>query len=354
MPDKYMLDSQKLIYHTQRVAAWDKGDDICPIYMEVGLTNACNHRCIFCAFDYLNYQSIYLDTSRLKVFLAKAASRGLKSIMLAGEGEPLLHKDIVEIVNFAKECGLDIAITTNGVLLTKTISELLIPKLSWIKFSLDAATIETHTRIHNCNPGDYKKILANIKAASVIKKTTGSKCAIGVQFLLLPDNEKEVISAAITSKVIGADYFVVKPFTKHPMGTADFRNSVEFNNQKKIIEEFNRISDTNFSAIYRENAMSKLGNDKDYAQCYGFRFWAYLAANGDLYACSAFLGDRDFSYGNIYDSSLDNIWDSEKRKEVINKMYRLDVNKCREVCRLDEINRYLWEIKHPHEHVNFI
>jgi len=23
-------------------------------------------------------------------------------------------------------------------------------------------------------------------------------------------------------------------------------------------------------------------------------------------------------------------------------------------CRMDEINRYLWELKHPHPHVNFV
>ena len=32
----------------------------------------------------------------------------------------------------------------------------------------------------------------------------------------------------------------------------------------------------------------------------------------------------------------------------------LDVTKCRQVCRLDKINSYLWELIHPGHHVNFI
>ena len=39
----------------------------------------------------------------------------------------------------------------------------------------------------------------------------------------------------------------------------------------------------------------------------------------------------------------------------MDRINSLDINKvCREACRLDEINKYLYEIKHPGEHVNFI
>ena len=47
MADKIRMDSHKLIYHPERVAAWKRGENIYPIELEIGLTNACNHRCIF-------------------------------------------------------------------------------------------------------------------------------------------------------------------------------------------------------------------------------------------------------------------------------------------------------------------
>ena len=57
MSDNIRIDSHKLIYHPDAVAGWLKGENIYPIEIEIGLTNACNHRCTFCAVDYTGYKS---------------------------------------------------------------------------------------------------------------------------------------------------------------------------------------------------------------------------------------------------------------------------------------------------------
>ncbi len=62
-----------------------------------------------------------------------------------------------------------------------------------------------------------------------------------------------------------------------------------------------------------------------------------------------------FYYGNINDESFETIWNGEKRKkslEYVNK--ELDTSRCRVNCRMDKINKYLWNLKHPVDHVNFI
>ena len=56
MAEDIRMDSHKLIYHPERVAEWLSGQQIYPIEMEVGLSGTCNHRCIFCAVDYMEYK----------------------------------------------------------------------------------------------------------------------------------------------------------------------------------------------------------------------------------------------------------------------------------------------------------
>ena len=121
--DKIRMDSHKLLYHPKRVSDWMDGKNIYPIELEIGLTNACNHRCIFCAVDYTGYKPDYLDSRLLMENLEGLAVKGVKSIIYAGEGEPLLHKDAPELINKTKSLGIDTAMSTNGVLFTPEVSK---------------------------------------------------------------------------------------------------------------------------------------------------------------------------------------------------------------------------------------
>ena len=58
---------------------------------------------------------------------------------------------------------------------------------------------------------------------------------------------------------------------------------------------------------------------------------------------------------NFYEQTFEEIWHSERKRQVISVFENTDINRiCREACRLDEINKYLYQLKHPGEHVNFI
>ena len=353
--DEFRVDSHKLMYHVERVHKWLQGEDIYPIYMEISPFGGCNHRCIFCALDYLEYKNTYLDTQVLKGFLKDISARGIKSIMFAGEGEPLLHKDIVELVIHAKNSGLDIAITTNGVLLSRDLLERILSSLSWLRISFNAGTPQTYSSIHRTKPDDFDKVLGNIKEAVKLKKEKKYSCTIGFQFLLLNENHKEVSKLAEILKSLGADYLIIKPYSQHPRSYNRLKLKLDYEKLLFLEDKLKDYTKKDFKIIFRKKTMNKLKEKKPYKKCLGLSFWSYLTAGGDLYACSAFLGDERFCYGNIHREPFEKIWSGEKRKKVIEMMTdSWNIENCREVCRLDEINRYLWELKNPSAHVNFI
>jgi len=349
--EDYRIDSNKLMYHPYRVSEWKREAFIYPIYIEISPTNRCNHRCSFCALDFLEYKNTDLEIDPTKSLLEELGGLDVKAVMFAGEGEPLLHHGIRELVVHAKEGGLDVSMTTNGSLLHGE-ETLLLENLSWIRISLDAGSPETYSKIHRCKEDEFIKVLNNLKNLVRLKKEIGAQCTIGVQFLLLSTNAPELVKAAKLVKGLGVDYFSVKPYSQHP----DSKNTPQTPSciPGVVLSDLSSLRTDKFSVIIRELGFSRVGKGKSYSKCLGLPFFCYIDSKGDVYTCSTYIGNSDFCYGNIYANTFEKIWTSDKRRQVLDHVDKLDISVCRENCRLDSINTYLWELKHPGAHINFI
>lgn len=353
MSDAIRIDSHKLIYHPDRVSEWMNGKNIYPIELEIGLTNACNHRCIFCALDYTGYHPNMMDTDMLVDNLRELAPKGVKSIIYAGEGEPLLHKDAPYIINETKRLGIDAAMSTNGVLLTPEVSRECLKSLTWIRFSTAAIHEDTYNKIQRGKPGDLSKVLSNMEEAVRVKRDQGLETTLGVQMLLLYDNKDEIVEMGKTLREIGVDYYTIKPFSQHPQSQQILK--VDYSEMLELEQEVLALQTEDFKVYFRAHAMEKLRCNRGYQQCLALPFMVYIDAKGNLWPCIVFMGKEEYAYGNLNQESFVQIWEGKHRKEIVDYFMHMDLEKeCRELCRLDEMNRYLDELVHPGGHVNFI
>jgi len=308
--------------------------------------------------DYMKYQKRFIDKNILKKRLKELSELGLKSIMYAGEGEPLLHDYIGDIIQFTKGVNIDCSLTTNGVLFNRLLAQQILPFIKWVKFSVNAGTNGTYSDIHRCHIQDFDKVLFNIEYACNLKKSDKLDCAIGVQILELPENNHEILCLAEIVKDLGVDYFVVKPYSQHLMSSNRRYENVKYKDWRNNHALLEQLESDNFNVIYRSNTMQKWNNKKrEYKRCLGLPFWSYIDAGGNVWGCSAHLSREtmNFNYGNIYEQSFKDIWNGEIRQKNIKWVENtMDVSKCRINCRMDDCNKYLWELKNPNPHVNFI
>jgi len=349
---KVDVDSHKLIYHPERVVTWYNTGDCFPIYVEIGVTNRCNHRCIFCALDWFEKDPLDIDPGVMKRALSEMAECGVKSVMFAGDGEPLLHKHICDFIIHAKNEKLDVALATNGVLFNKEKMEQVLPALSWIRFSIDAGTAEVHKKIHRGGSKDFEKVLTNIRQAVEIKKRKKLSVVIEAQFLLIPDNSDDLISFIRLFKEIGVDNVQIKPYSQHPLSKN--RHSIEYIKYNRLESAIRKFESSDFQVIFRSQTAHRLITKRTYSECYGLSFYALIEADGSIIPCNLFHKNPAFYYGNLNDNSFTHIWWGDKRKEINQLLRKNRMDLCRDGCRLDAINRYLHLLKNPHPHVNFI
>ena len=344
------------MYHIPRVNDWLAGKPIYPIYVEISPAGACNHRCTFCAVDYIGYKTRYLDKEALKRCLSNMAEHGVKSVMYAGEGEPLLYKNLSEIIIHTQRVGIDVSITTNAVALTEKFVRETLGSITWIKASVNAGTAETYAKIHQTNPADFERALGNLERAVQIRRENRCTVTLGIQSLLLPENAVEMVGLARRAKVIGLDYLVVKPYSQHLMSHTHAYEGMDYEAYEYLEEQLQQLCRDGFNVVFRHRTMEKLKEPRNYSVCQATPFfWAYIMASGDVYGCSAYLEDERFCYGNINQSSFSEIWEGERRMKNIDYVrHQLDISECRKNCRMDEVNRYLWDVQHPRPHVNFI
>ncbi|GAB1353533.1 hypothetical protein MASR1M12_22690 [Erysipelotrichia bacterium] len=347
-----MIDNHKLYYHPSRVAEWYEKGDCFPIYVEIGLTSRCNHQCVFCALDWLEQDAVDIDREVLLKALKDMADNGVKSLMFAGEGESLLHKDASLFIKYAADLGIKVAVTTNGVPFTPKRAEECLPSLSWIRFSCNAGTPEEYAMIHRTRAGDFERVLSNIRFAAEFKKKHRLNVDIGVQTLLLPQSVGSIVRLTELVKEAGADNFQVKPYSQHPSS----ENKLVLNNELylELEPQIKAFESSNFSVIFRRNTIQRIVEGIDYDCCRGLPFFALVNAHGEIIPCNLFYANSDFIYGNLNNDSFVDIWKSERRKRVLALIREKDIKGCRQGCRLDAINRYLHRIKNPEERDSFI
>jgi len=350
---KIEIDESKLPYHPERISEWKEKGDCFPIYVEIGPTNFCNHHCVFCALDFLNKKEInYIDREVMLRNLENMAECGVKSIMFAGEGESLAHRDTPLFVRKAKESGIDVSITTNGILFGEKKQEECLPYLSWIRFSIDAGNSETYSQIHRTNPRDFSRLIKNIENFVKLRNNQKLEISIGAQFLILPSNIDEPIKLAKILREIGVDNLQIKPYSHHPNSLNDFYTESE--RYDKLEEELKQFNSEDFQIKFRRTTIERISEGATYPICYGLPFFTLIDSKGNVLPCNLFYNNEEFTYGNLYKNSFSEIWKSDKRTEVLRKLEHRGVSECRRGCRLDASNRYLQRLKNPLPYDNFI
>ncbi|RJS48684.1 MAG: GTP 3',8-cyclase MoaA [Methanobacterium sp.] len=134
------------------------------ISLRISITSRCNVKCLYCHHDGMMPQDNEMTAHEIFKIAQVARDIGIKKIRLSG-GEPLIRKDIVEIVEKISTLEFkDVSITTNGTLMERYAQKLVNAGLKRVNVSLDTLNPDTYQFITSRNYLDSAK--RGIKAAA--------------------------------------------------------------------------------------------------------------------------------------------------------------------------------------------
>src|SRR5947208_3480668 len=126
-----------------------------PFQMTLSLTNRCNFRCTYCEIPLQQIDEMSTAEWLAAIDELRAGGMGRASIM---GGEPLLRKDVGEIVRHLKRRGVHASLNTNGWLVAERIDD--IGPLDLVCVTLDGPE-EIHDRQRH--PGSYARVIRAIE-----------------------------------------------------------------------------------------------------------------------------------------------------------------------------------------------
>jgi radical SAM superfamily enzyme YgiQ (UPF0313 family)/molybdenum cofactor biosynthesis enzyme MoaA len=352
-----------------------------PKHVQIDLTNRCNNACLACWCNSTLFKTPRLSEKEkneslplgmVKGLLDELAQNGVKEIAYSGSGEPFMHPDIMEILEYTKKKNLFCLVNTNFTLLDKEKLDRLIEiGLDSITVSTWAAMPETYVKTHpNRTQGDFFRIKENLIYLNTHKSGKPSVHLYNVIFNRNYFELEAMIDFAVEtgSEMIGFALVDTMPKVTDVL-LLDEKQLIELKEAcqrvSSRLDEKNRLKSTdlcfsNFNQFVRRISVSQDAQQARYDRniidsmpCYNGWLFARVIPNGQVHSC---LKAHRIPAGSLYKNNFSEIWNSPqqmifRRKTCVyeksDPFFRLigndpDIKEagCYKSC--DDIGRNIW------------
>lgn len=278
-----------------------------PKTAQIEVTNKCNLRCQMCPLSDENYspmgKPLHVSLAEFKLLLDRLPA-SIESVSLQGLGEPLLNRELPEIIRYAKNQGKAVSFFTNSTLLTKERASMLCETgLNHLVMSLDGGTKETFENIRK--GASFESVVENIHGMSAVKATLGSNSpTLQIMVVGMKENISEIPLIIDIAHSAGVPSVTVKNLYEgegiagEPLTKEDIRY-LEETCAKYAVERGITFSHP------RDAAMD---NQTIERTCRWLWDATYVTANGFVTPC-CFSYEGDFK--NLLDTPFESIWNGD-------------------------------------------
>lgn len=274
-----------------------------PYIIDVESTNNCNMSCLFCDRQIMERGKGFMDEKIFQTLVDQSQEIGVKGLRFIRWGEHYLHPKIFEFIDYAKKRNLLVHVTTNGKLMNQERAEQTIKSgLDHLIFSFQGVNKKSYEEMRG--KGNYNIFEKNVKSFMKLRNTLS----------------KDKPFVQITTSTTNESPEEVEEFKKYWGGIVDLVTHTGTTSLYRV-EDQDRIKKSGVL-----NKEKRWDRDK---VCYEVFKKLAINWNGDFTACANDF-DNNLLLGNIKDYSINDIWTSEKLKEIRKTLKKNDKKEVKE------------------------
>jgi len=309
-----------------------------PFHVQIDLTNNCNNQCIacWCNSPLLKEKRLsgtekerHLPLGLAKELIDDISRMGATEVYYSGSGEPFMHPQIMEILEYSKKKNLTCHVNTNFTLLTKEkLDRIMDIGVDFLTVSIWAAAPPTYVKTHTKRTEeDFNKLKENLIYLNTFKRDFPHIKLYNVIFNMNYFELEEMVELATETRSESLEFTLVdtipdatdslalskKELDELAESCRKIQSRLDKNNRMKengiMIYKFDqflrRISvlDDVREAKYDRNVIDSM-------PCYIGWLFARVVPNGEVHSC---LKAHRIPTGSLYLNRFSEIWDSEKQ-----------------------------------------
>lgn len=290
-----------------------------PFAVTLDVTRRCNLRCVGCVVHSpyleagvsLDHAASDVDVEMVAALCREMAAMGSRKLVLCGQGEPLLHPRLFDLIRLGKSSGLCVMLITNGTLFNQeTAGELVNSGLDLVRVTLWAGTREEWEANY---PGTKAKHISSVPDAlrliAAVKEAAGSTLPrVSIHMVINRLNHSGVMAFASLAREGRVDAVSFSPL--HTVRGPLAELSLNQQEERMVVAQLRTLGSILRAAGMEENSREtirryEVGADaRSVVGCYVPWTHPRVRVDGTINPC----GTCNWSVGNLREQSLREIW----------------------------------------------
>ena len=190
----------------------------------IDINSTCNLSCIMCPQSKGGFKRRSVMPVDMFKAIIDEICRNRPLIKLYISGEPLLHKDLFAMIEYADNKGCQTMVHTNATLLTEEVAAgLLASKLTYLSFSFDGCSQEVYEKLRP--PASYQQVKMNIQRFLELQAQNDLKGPhTSIEIIQMEETENFIEQFTACWEKSGVDAVNIRPYLTW-LGTIDDRRS---------------------------------------------------------------------------------------------------------------------------------